>query len=587
MNADKQPHPPGPFYTITKYLRRYRGYLIAGGVCIVCSNLLILVLPYITKIIFDLLENKGTDSERLHWVLAMVGLAILSGLFRFLTRRTVIWMSRRVECDLRGEIFRHLLTLSPSFYDRTRTGDLMAKLTNDLEAIRMMVGPGIMHLSSTLVTFVVALAFMLYLSPRLTLYALGPMLLFPLVANRVGNMVHRRAMKIQDHFSVLTAAAQENIAGVRVIKSFRQEDNEVEHFRSLSQKYLGLNMDLARLYAMMVPLLMTLASLLTLIALYFGGLEVMSGAVPLGTLVAFFAYLSMLIWPAVALGWVVSLYQRGKASLERINRILETKSAVRDETGKLHAGEMRGRIEFSNLCFSYNGTEVLKGINLTIEAGQTIGLVGRTGSGKTTLVSLLGRMYPVPRGQLFIDGVDINDWELSALRRQISFATQEPFLFSASIGDNIRFGADSATDEAIETAATTAALTRDVRTFPDGFGTMIGERGITLSGGQKQRTAIARAIVAAPAVLVLDDATSSVDTETEDEINRSLATVLEGRTSIIISHRISSVKQADRILYLEDGRIIEQGSHDELVQLGGHYADLHRSQLLAEQLDKL
>jgi len=295
----------------------------------------------------------------------------------------------------------------------------------------------------------------------------------------------------------------------------------------------------------------------------------------------------MLIWPAVALGWVVSLYQRGKASLKRVNRILETQPTVRDETGKLHAGEMRGRIEFSNLCFSYNGAEVLKGINFTIEPGRTIGLVGRTGSGKTTLVSLLGRMYPVPRGQLFIDGVDINDWELSALRRQISFATQEPFLFSASIGDNIRFGADSATDEAIETAATIAALTRDVRTFPDGFGAMIGERGITLSGGQKQRTAIARAIVAAPAVLVLDDATSSVDTETEAEINRNLASVLEGRTSIIISHRISSVKQADRILYLEDGRIIEQGSHDELVQLGGHYADLHRSQLLAEQLDKL
>ena len=352
MNADKQPDPPGPFYTITKHLRRYRGYLIAGGVCIVCSNLLILVLPYITKIIFDLLESKGADSERLQWVLVMVGLAILSGLFRFLTRRTVIWMSRRVEYDLRGEIFRHLLTLSPSFYDRTRTGDLMARLTNDLEAIRMMVGPGIMHFTGTLVTFVVALAFMLYLSPRLTLYALGPMLLFPLVANRVGNMVHRRAMKIQEHFSVLTAAVQENIAGVRVIKSFRQEDNEVEQFRSLSQKYLGLNMDLARLYAMMVPLLMTLASLLTLTALYFGGLEVMSGAVPLGTLVAFFAYLSMLIWPAVALGWVVSLYQRGKASLERVNRILETEPTIRDEPGKLHAGEMRGRIEFSNLCFS-------------------------------------------------------------------------------------------------------------------------------------------------------------------------------------------------------------------------------------------
>ena len=587
MNEKTRPDSPHPFRTITKYLKHYRGYLIVGGACIVLSNMLMLVLPYILKIIFDHLENKGSDGERLRWVLMMVGLAVLSGLFRFLTRRTIIWMSRRVEYDMRGDIFRHLLTLSPSYYDHNRTGDIMARLTNDLEAVRMMIGPGIMHFSSTLVSFIIALSFMIYLSPRLTLYVLAPMVLFPLVANRVGNIVHRRVMKIQEHFSVLTAAVQENIAGVRVIKSFRQEDNEIEHFRELSHRYFGLNMDMARVYAVLVPFLMMLASLVTLTALYFGGLEVTSGAVPLGTLVAFFAYVSMLIWPAVALGWVVSLYQRGKASLERINRLLQTEPIIRDESGELHGGAMEGRIQFVDLSFGYNGAEVLKGINLTIEPGRTIGLVGRTGSGKTTLVSLLARLYPVPRGHLFVDGVDINDWELSALRRQISFVTQEPFLFSDSVGDNIRFGAVDATDENIESAAITAALRRDVDDFPDGFATMIGERGITLSGGQKQRTAIARAVIADPAVLILDDATSSVDTETEEEINRRLATILAGRTSIIISHRVSSVKQADRILYLEDGRIVEQGAHDELVRLDGRYAELHRAQLLAEELEKL
>jgi len=576
-----------PFRTVSGHLKNYRTYLVLGGVCIFLSSVLMLLVPYIMKIVFDLLEKHGSDSARLRWVLIMVGLAVLSGFFRFLTRRTIIWMSRRVEFDLRGQIFRHLLKLSPSYYDHTRTGDIMARLTNDLEAIRMMVGPGIMHFSSTIISFVIALSFMIYLSPHLTLYVLAPMLLFPLVANRVGNIVHRRVMKIQNHFSVLTAAVQENIAGVRVIKSFRQEDNEIEHFRGLSVKYFDLNMDMTRVYAVLSPLLMALASLLTLTALYYGGLEVINGVVPLGTLVAFFAYLSMLIWPAIALGWVVSLYQRGKASLIRINRILDTEPVIRDESEKLHTGAMKGRIEFLDLSFSYNGAPVLKGINLTIEPGQTIGLVGRTGSGKTTLVSLLARLYPVPRGRIFIDGVDVNDWELASLRRQISFATQEPFLFSDSISENIRFGAvDTGSDE-IESAAVAAALKSDVDDFPDGFETMVGERGITLSGGQKQRAAIARAIIADPAVLVLDDATSSVDTETEDEINRRLAEVLKGRTSIVISHRVSSVRQADRILYLEAGRVVEQGTHNELVRLGGRYAELHRAQQLAKELERL
>jgi ATP-binding cassette subfamily B protein len=361
---------------------------------------------------------------------------------------------------------------------------------------------------------------------------------------------------------------------------------------------------LARLYGLFLPLMMFLASGLNLAVLYFGGLDVMGGSIPFGTLVAFFAYVSMLFWPVFALGWVISLYQRGTASLDRINRLLFTKPEVSNQGKRLHTGSMEGRIEFRNLRFKYNGHYVLDNITLTIERGQTVGIVGRTGSGKTTLVSLLPRLYPVERGQLFIDGIDVNDWDLTALRRQIGFAAQEPFLFSGTIAENISFGSDDVNMEQIKAAAEIAALNKDIENFPDGFHTVIGERGITLSGGQKQRTAIARAMLIDPAILILDDATSSVDTETEDEINRrikesryrsagsmispgKLQKILTPRTTIIISHRVSSVKGADVILYLEDGRIVEQGSHEELLKRDGRYAELYRSQLLAMELEKL
>lgn len=575
------------FSTVTRCLKRYRPYLALGGIAIILTNLLALTIPYITKLIFDLLEKGGSSGQILRLVLLSIGLAILAGLFRFFVRRTIIWASRRIEYDLRGELFAHLLKLSPSFYHQTRTGDIMARATNDLEAVRMMIGPGIMHISNTFVTLVIAISFMLYLSPKLTLYALAPMIVFPVVVNRLGNLVHKRFVKIQQHFSELTATAQENIAGIRVVKAYRQEQAEIKNFSGMSNKYVDLNMDMARLYGVFFPLIMFLASGLNLAVLYYGGLDVMNGSIPFGTLVAFFAYLSMLFWPMFALGWVVSLYQRGTASLDRINRILFTKPEIKNHDGKLYTGEMKGKIEFRNLLFKYNGNYVLDGINLTIEPGQTVGLVGMTGSGKTTLVSLLSRLYPVERGQVFIDGTDINDWELKALRRRIGFATQEPFLFSDTVAENIRFGYGEAEKDLVTAASETAALSKDIEAFPDGYNTMIGERGITLSGGQKQRTAIARAILIEPAILILDDATSSVDTETEDEINERIKSVLKQRTAIIISHRISAVKEADVILYLQDGRIVEQGSHDQLLKLGGNYAELFRSQLLAMELEKL
>ncbi|MFH1687375.1 MAG: ABC transporter ATP-binding protein [bacterium] len=576
----------GRFSTIVKYLRHYRGYLVVGAICIVFSNALMMVLPYLTKLVFDELEQGGVHTRRLQLVLIMIGLAILSGAFRFLTRRTVIWMSRWLEADLRSDLFGHLLGLSPRFFDNTRTGDLMVRLTSDIEAVRMMIGPGIMHVTNTIVTFVVAVSFMLYLDPVLTVYALIPMAAIPFVVNRVGNLVHVRAQKVQEHFSELTATVQENIAGVRVVKAFRQESAEVEHFGIMSMKYFRVNMDLARVNALFHPLLLFFASLLVMCVLYFGGREVMQGRMPLGSLVAFFAYLSMLFWPAIALGWVISLYQRGTASLDRINRILRLRPDIPMDT-RHHRGPVSGGINFCGLSFAYDDRTVLHNVNLTITPGQTVGIIGRTGCGKTTLVSLLAGFYPVTRGQLQIDGIDINDWDLGALRRRISFAPQEPFLFSDTIAQNVRFGAAEATPDDVERAAVVASLDKDLPDFPDGYQTMVGERGITLSGGQKQRTTIARAIVTDPAILVLDDATSAVDTETEAEINERIKAVLTDRTAIIISHRASAVKDADLIISMEAGRIVEQGSHYELLRNGGYYAELYRSQLLQQELDRL
>ncbi|MEW5992886.1 MAG: ABC transporter ATP-binding protein [Candidatus Zixiibacteriota bacterium] len=587
MNTSQSDTQPGRFTTLLKYLKARRSALIWGGVCIFLTNLLALYIPYITKLIFDLLEHNGSSTEILKLVLLSIALAVVSGVFRFLVRRTIIWTSRHLEYSLRGELFAHLLTLSPSFYHDTRTGDIMARATNDLEAVRMMIGPGIMQATNTVVAVVIAIAFMLYLSPELTLYALAPIVVFPVLMNKLGNLVHQRFLKIQEHFSAMTATVQENISGIRVVKAYRQEEPEIDHFYGVSTRYIDLNMSMARLYGLFFPLIMLLASGLNLTVLYLGGLQVMDGRIPFGTLVAFFAYLSMLLWPSLALGWVISLYQRGTASLDRINGILHTQPKIKNDSNSPYAGRMRGMIEFRNLRFKYNGHYVLDGINLLVEPGQTVGLVGLTGSGKTTLVSLLPRLYPVGRGQLFIDDRDINDWDLVSLRRQIGFATQEPFLFSETIANNIRFGIPEACPELIRSAADTAVLGKDVDAFPDRFDTIVGERGITLSGGQKQRTAIARAILIDPAILILDDATSSVDTETEHEINERIRSVLKSRTAIIISHRVSAVKDADVILYLEDGRAVEQGTHDELMKRDGYYAELYRSQLLEMELERL
>lgn len=573
--------------TVTKYLGKYRPYLILGGFAVILANGLILAVPYVSKLVFDALEAGRPNSVILKYVVIAFGLAVLSGVFRFTMRRTIIWMSRHIEYDLRSEIFNHLLRLSPSFYHQNRTGDLMARMTNDLEAVRQVVGPGIMYISDTVIKLVVAFSIMAYLSPKLTLYSAIPLVVLPYGVNKIGNLLHRRSMQVQNKFSELTAAAQENLAGIRVVKAYEQEEPEIEHFGRLSRDYIGLNMALAKLQGLFMPSMRLLAGISYLIVFYFGGLQIIRGELNLGDIVAFFGYLSMILWPMIAIGWVTSLYQRGKASLERINRVLFTQPEVTDDNGSKYDQPMCGKIEIKNLSFAYNSHNVLHDISLVVDPGKTIGLVGMTGSGKTTLVSILSRLYAVEPGKVFIDDVDINDWKLSSLRRQIGFATQEPFLFSDTIGENIRFGRHDVDDNGIKKSADIAALAKDVDSFRDGYETIVGERGITLSGGQKQRTAIARAILGEPRILIFDDVTSAVDTETEHQINERIKQVLTNRTSIIISHRVSSVKDADSILYLDEGRIVERGSHEELLKLNGHYAELYRSQLLEMELEQL
>ncbi|MGA9801200.1 MAG: ABC transporter ATP-binding protein, partial [Terriglobales bacterium] len=574
------------------YLRKYRGSYFIGTICVLINNGVWILFPLVLRRAVDGLQAGVTREKLLTYALELLGVAAIKGIFQFLTRWMVIGISREIEFDLRNDLFRHLESLSYSYYQRTRTGDIMARATNDLNAVRMLLGPAIMYSANTIVFTAGALAFMLSISPRLTFYAFLPLPLVSITVQYFGKQIHERFEKIQAMFSEISARAQENFSGARVIRAYVQEEPEIAAFETSNREYIHRSLKLVRLMGMLWPTLETMLGMAIVLVLWLGGRQVLLGRMTVGGFVAFNTYMVQLTWPVIALGWVINIFQRGTASMGRINEILveqpeiEDSAAVKAKTSdkSVRPTPIRGEIEFRGLNFAYNGVPVLHDINLRIPAGSSLAIVGPTGSGKTTLVSLIPRIYDAAPGSVWIDGKPIREFSLAPLRQQIGFVPQETFLFSETVRENIAFGKEDATDEEVSAAAEAANIAQDIEDFPEKYRTLVGERGITLSGGQKQRTAIARAIIRNPRILILDDALSSVDTHTEDKILNHLREVMQNRTTIFISHRVSTVRNADRIAVLHAGRIVELGTHDELLARNGYYSDLYNKQLLEEEL---
>jgi ATP-binding cassette, subfamily B, multidrug efflux pump len=571
------------------YLKKYRRGFAWGTLCVLLLNGIWVQFPRVLRIAIDYLDKGGRDLKKLgFYALLIVLIATTKGIFQFLTRWIVIGISRDIEFDLRNDMFEHLERLSYPYYQRNRTGDIMARATNDLNAVRMLLGPAIMYTANTIVFTAGALFYMFRISPKLTAITFLPLPVASIVIQYFGRQIHERFEKIQAMFSDISARAQENFSGARVIRAYAQEAAEIRQFEKANTEYIKRSLPLARLIGLLWPTLEVTLGFAIVLVLWLGGQEVLRNKMSPGDFAAFLTYMVQLTWPVIALGWVVNMFQRGTASLSRINEILLEVPEIADEKAVKAAGppeqEIRGEIEFRNLDFSYNGVPVLRDVNLQIPAGNSLAIVGPTGSGKTTLVDLLPRVYDASPGTVLIDGRPIREYPIEFLRRSIGFVPQETFLFSDTIRENIAFGNEDATAEEVRAAAAAANIAVDIESFPDGFNTMVGERGITLSGGQKQRTAIARAILRNPRILILDDALSSVDTQTEDKILNHLREVMQGRTTIFISHRVSTVRNADRIAVLHGGRIVELGTHEELLARNGYYTDLYNKQLLEEEL---
>lgn len=590
------------------YIRPYLRGMIFGLVLVVISNAFGILTPHLIGITIDALglpEITGLT------ILGYAGLilltAILAGAGRYGMRELLNGISRRVETDLRQDFFEHLLHLDATFYGQRRTGDLMSRATNDTTAVRMAAGPAIMYLVNTIVMTTFSLALMVRISPQLTLVAIIPFILLPPVALGFGRMIHQRFERIQDHLGDLSTLVQENLAGVRIVRAYTQERVQEEEFEVMNAGYLERNMSLARVSALFQPLLGLLAGLGMVIVLWIGGTKTMRGEISVGDFVAFGFYLTMLTWPMISLGWVINLFQRGAASMGRLQEIFEIEPRVRDpdEPGALMVTdggerETKGEIEFRDVHFQYPGSErrVIEGVSFSIPAGSTVALVGPTGSGKSTIIKLIQRLYDPTEGEILLDGMPLTKYRLRELRDLIGVVPQDAFVFSGTIWENIAFGIperdrarlleneadEGQLEERIRRAAEIAQIDETIESFPDGYETRLGERGINLSGGQRQRTTLARAIVRDPQILILDDALSAVDTETETAILRGLREVLEDRTAIIISHRVSAMMDADQIVVFDDGRIVEEGRHEELIERDGLYARLLRRQLLAEEL---
>jgi ATP-binding cassette subfamily B multidrug efflux pump len=569
---------------LAPYLKRYRKQLAWGGVATVLYNAIKVLVPVVIGHAIDDMKHGVTENKILFHGLRLLLVAALSAVFLYITRQVIIGASREIEFDLRNDLFANLERQSPTYYHTHRTGDIMARTTNDLNAVRMLLGPAIMYSANTLVFTIAALPFMYRISPKLTFFAFVPLPMASILIQYFGTRIHRRFERIQAMFSDISAKAQENFSGARLIRAFAQEEAEIASFETANKEYIRRSLYLVRLMAMLWPTLEFVLGLSLMITLLVGGHEVVQHKISVGEFTSFNVYMVQLIWPIIAVGWVVNLFQRGTASVVRIDEILKQQPSIVNAPNAADT-PVAGAIEFRNLTFAYpDAPAVLHDINLRIPAGSSLAIVGPTGSGKSTLVNLIPRLYDASPGTVFIDGQPIRYFTLSTLRENIGFVPQETFLFSETIRQNIAFGKPDATAEQVEEAATVAHICTEILEFPKGFDTEVGERGLTLSGGQKQRTAIARAIIRDPKILILDDALASVDTYTEERILSGLKRVMEGRTTVFISHRISTARNADQIAVLVAGRIAELGTHDELLARNGYYTSLFEKQRLEEEL---
>ncbi len=570
------------------YLRCYKWKYIFGAFFLLFMNAFRITNPKVVQHAIDYLKTAFALDQLAMFAGLIILVAACEGVFSFLMRKSMIVASREVENDLRNDFFEKLSELPPSFYQKMPTGDIMSRATNDLTAVRMFLGPGIAYSTNTIFAFFFVIPMMIYISPRLTLFALAPFPIVAIMVNRFGKAIYKRFEKIQAQLSTLSTRAQENLSGNTIIKWFAREDHEVEQFRNDNHEYMVRNISFVKVQAAFHPSLALTVGIAIALIILIGGGEVISGAISLGEFAAFMMYANILIWPFIALGWVIGIFQQGAASLKRMRTVFDATSEIAEPPNALSSADFRGEIAFNNLSFEYEtGQPVLQNIDLHIPANHTVGVIGPTGSGKSTLIKLIPHLYKLPDSVLSFDGVDINRFSIEYLRKQIGYVPQETFLFSATIRENIAYGCPNAAQEEIEWAANLADIHEQVMEFPDGYDAVLGEKGINLSGGQKQRVAIARAILRKPKILILDDAFSALDTQTEDRILNGLKTFFPDRTVILVSHRVSTLQNADFIIVLEDGKITEQGTHETLIQLGGLYTWIHEKQLLEEELESV